>query len=120
NFSTLKNNFCPYLHGPERRGCVGCKIGITRSRGKYHHPALLQMADSPSPYILLCQFSHLDGRLNSCLQSKPLKRVLKGKGVDNRCKHTHIIRGRPFHALYRCLNTSEYIAAAYHNGNLYA
>ena len=61
-----------------------------------------------------------DRRLHARLDPGLLERVLKRQRVDERREHAHVVGGRPVHAAAAPVDAAVDVAAADHDGDLYA
>src|SRR4030042_3874244 len=102
-------------------GCrgVGCKIGISRSRGKNHHQSFLQVADRPPLDERLSDLPHLYGRLHPCADTLSLKGALEGKTVDHGGQHPHVVGGGSIHPLGAGSYPPESVSAPYNDPELH-
>ncbi|MCG3768053.1 MAG: hypothetical protein JW394_0149 [Nitrospira sp.] len=78
DLSPLHDDLGADFHRPERGGCIGRKIGISRPAGEDDDAFFFKMTNGPAANIALGQLAHFDRGLDAGHDANALERVLQG------------------------------------------
>ncbi len=116
----LQNHVGLDLHGAQRRGRVGGKIGIAGARGENHDAAFFEMPRGAPANERLGDLLHLDRAQQARVATLLFERVLQREAVDHRRQHAHVVGGGAVDRQGLLARAAENIAAADHDGDLHA
>ena len=106
------------LESSEGRRRVRREVRVAGAGCEDDDPALLDVSDSATSDVGLGHGLHLDGGHHAGEDAFALESVLQSERVHDRGKHADVVALGAVHALRRCSQTSEDVAAANHDGDL--
>ena len=108
------------FNGAQTGGRVRGKERITRTGGKDHHFAHVQVAHGLAAIIVIGHTDHGDGRHHQCRDIRTLQRITHGQGIHHGGEHTHVVARNPIHTSSAQRSTTEQVTATDHQADLHA